>query len=254
MEYSKKLFKEYRESHTIHSGASDDRRVEYFETMFRCDYQHIFEQIGKTSKILEIGCNVGTMLGVLRRHGYINLEGIDLSPDDLKVANEELPKDIPLHYADAFDFLRDHKDEKYDCIFSRAVFEHIKKERLIELLELCKDSLAPGGVLVVDVPNMDWLIAYHERYMDFTHECGYNSNSLGQVMRSVFGNCEIYYTCEKRYPKGTGIGRRMMFGLGRLRTNISRYILGKLFMWSLETPNEIALFSKCIVGVCRKVG
>lgn len=237
--YDKRLYKDYRKSHTLQSGTTDGGRVAFFEKMYEKDYRYIFEEIKKDARILEIGCNVGTMLGVLYRRGYQNLTGIDLSPDDLAVARRELPGDVKLEYADAFDFL-DSVEKKYDAIFSRAVFEHIKKDQIILLLERCKAALNPRGILVIDVPNMDWLLASHERYMDFTHECGYNSDSLGQIMRNVFGNCDLFFAGEKQYSKG-------------LREKFARYILGKLYKWSLETPSEKALFSRDVIGVAKRM-
>lgn len=236
MDYSRRLFKDYRKSHTLQSGVYEENDgMSLFNELWERDYKHIFKSINKNARILEIGCNVGFMLKVLNEHGYENLTGIDLSPDDLEVARKILPENIRLEYADAFAFLQG--DESYDVIFSKAVFEHIKKDCVMELFELCRQKLSNGGVLIVDVPNMDWLIASHERYMDFTHETGYNKDSLGQIFRSVFENCEIYYGGDSKL---------------RIHRRLARMILGSLVCFSFPGTTKEMIFSREVIGVARK--
>ena len=64
--------------------------------------------------------------------------------------------------------------------------EHIEKNRILEFLELVNNSLIEGGIALIEVPNMDWIWASHERYMDFTHEVGFTKESLRQIMRNFF--------------------------------------------------------------------
>lgn len=238
IDYSRELFSNYRKAHIIYTRENDDGRYDQFKELYKNSYEKYFKGKSKNARILEIGCNVGTMLKVLAEEGYKELEGIDLSPDDLKIASHDLPTRVHVEYADAFDYLKE-KMESYDVIYSKAVFEHIKKEKVNDLLKLCKKALKMGGILLIDVPNMDWLLAYHERYMDFTHECGYNSNSLGQIMRNTFGNCEIRYAND--LTEATG-----------LKGKIARKVLYKLINWSIPCLEEEALFSRQVIGVSKK--
>lgn len=124
-------------------------------------------------------------------------------------------------------------------IFSKAVFEHIRKERILELFEKCKYALTNGGILIVEVPNMDWIYASHERYMDFTHEVGFNKDSLGQIARSVFGNCELYFSDDSIRHRG-------------LKGKIARTIFSWLICNSESYIDETSLFKRSIISVCRK--
>ncbi len=236
--YSYELFGNYRKSHVNYTCIRDNGRKEQFERLYRDCYKPIFRKVRKGANILEIGCNEGTMLGVLFDNGYRNLTGIDLSTDDLDIARKSLPQDIKIEYADAFEYLS-NKENVYDVIFSKAVFEHIKKENVIELIKICKRVLKNGGVLVIDVPNMDWLLASHERYMDFTHECGYNINSLGQIMRQYFGNCNLYYANDRSGANG-------------IKGKVAKKILATLISWSIPCISEEAMFSRQIIGVSKK--
>jgi predicted SAM-dependent methyltransferase len=81
--------------------------------------------------------------------------------------------------------------ETYDLIILKAVLEHVSKEKILPFLTTIRNALKTNGMILIDVPNMDWLMAQHERYMDFTHEVGFTRESLAQVMRNVFNNVQV---------------------------------------------------------------
>jgi trans-aconitate methyltransferase len=140
--------------------------------------------------LLEIGCGNGALLYCLREKlNFKNITGIDLSPVDIARAREKLP-DVELLCCDANDYLEQNKNV-FDFIILKAVLEHIPKENILPFLCLLNESLTEQGVVIVDVPNMDWILSGHERYMDFTHEVGFTRESLGQVMRNVFSEVRV---------------------------------------------------------------
>lgn len=57
---------------------------------------------------------------------------------------------------------------------------------MLSFLQSIHFGLKQGWGVIIDVPNMDWLFASHERYMDFTHELGFTVESLGQLGRIYF--------------------------------------------------------------------
>lgn len=139
---------------------------------------------------------------------------------------------------DAFEYLSTNT-KKFDIIYSRAMMEHIEKNRILEFLELVNNSLIEGGIALIEVPNMDWIWASHERYMDFTHEVGFTKESLRQIMRNFFDDVNIEYTNDsKRFHK--------------VRILLARLIVGSL-LYSAEPciPKE-AFWARCILGVGKK--
>lgn len=237
--YSKYLFNNYRSTHGNYSGTKlNGETRKLFREIYIKDLKKIFDQFPKNARILEIGCNMGGMLYEMYSDGFKNLEGIDLSPDDLKIASKYLPSSTTkLQCADANDYLNGKKNE-YDIVFSKAVFEHIKKENIIPLLEKCRQALKPEGIIIIRVPNMDWIISSHERYMDFTHEVGFNENSLGQVMRSVFGNCSLSFVNDDNERIG-------------IKGKVARNIIKLTYKLSLPDINVEALFAREIMGISR---
>jgi len=91
---------------------------------------------------------------------------------------------------DALDFLSD-KENRYDLIISKAVLEHIPKSDISKFSTLIRKSLKNQGRVIVYVPNMDWIMAQHERYMDLTHEVGFTRESLGEILRLYFNDVNI---------------------------------------------------------------
>lgn len=139
---------------------------------------------------------------------------------------------------DAFEYLK-NCNKKYHVIYSKAVLEHIPKENTFELLALINDHLEDDGIVMIDVPNMDWIWAAHERYMDFTHETGYTKESLGQVMRSFFTEVNIDYVDNSERFHG-------------IKSFFARKIFGLLLYWSEPVIEPQNFFSRCILGVGKK--
>lgn len=209
--YSQKLFNQYYEFHGKQIDSDIEMHLKWFYSYYYYNYKRYFEKIDRESNILEIGCNKGLLLHILSNEGFSNIHGVDLSVEDIKTAkdlNSNFKEKI--HCVDAKDFLNEHSSY-FDVIILKAVLEHVKKDEIIPLLELIKYSLKDGGIVLIDVPNMDWIFSGHERYMDFTHEVGFTRESLSQVLRSVFGNAEVNYAISSELGKGIKYMFRKIF-------------------------------------------
>jgi SAM-dependent methyltransferase len=103
------------------------------------------------SKIFEIGCNDGHMLGDLKKIGYKNLFGIEPTKDAFSLAEKKV-KNV---YNDFFskNFLKKKKLKNFDLIYSRHVFEHLYD--LNGVLEAAHLMLKKNGNLMIEVPMHD---------------------------------------------------------------------------------------------------
>jgi predicted TPR repeat methyltransferase len=134
------------------------------------DYDHqMLEELGYTSpttisrllsehladtrsSIFDIGCGTGLTCVYLAEKGYENLDGIDLSPDMVRVAGQRgiyrelLVGDInqPL----------EREDEIYDGVISSGTFTHghVGPQPLDEIFRI----LRPGGILACTVHDDLW--------------------------------------------------------------------------------------------------
>jgi 2-polyprenyl-3-methyl-5-hydroxy-6-metoxy-1,4-benzoquinol methylase len=189
--YRDLLFSNYQKTHVHHLDSEDPRpKLEWFNRYVRLNYLPHFRGYALSDiRVLEIGCNKGFLMAALASLGFRRLTGIDLSPDDIQVAKGLVPE-AELLCTDAESHL-EQKKATYDFVILKAVLEHVSKEKVIPFLMKVRNALKEDGMIIIDVPNMDWLMAQHERYMDFTHEVGFTRESLAQVMRNVFRDVQV---------------------------------------------------------------
>lgn len=136
----------------------------------------------KQARILDIGCGQGHCIAWLRRLGYERVEGVDYSPTMLAVARQHLGKTGLQHIDDLAAWLQRHPDT-FDVITLNQVIEHFTKQDVATNLPLIRQALRPGGVLMVQTPNLCAFDGVRSRYVDITHEIGLTEDSLSQVLR-----------------------------------------------------------------------
>lgn len=132
----------------------------------------------RDSRILDIGCGPGYMLGYLKSQGFSNSIGIDLSQEQIDIA-KSLGHNA--EYANAFDFLVSNPST-FDLIIAFDFFEHFSKSELRRLLRLIYESLRPNGKLILQTPNGTGLFAGFIIYGDLTHETILSPQSLHQLL------------------------------------------------------------------------
>jgi SAM-dependent methyltransferase len=240
-DYRRRFFASYHLTHVAYLDSNNSDKLDWFEKYVKKYYLPIINGLDKNfSKILEIGCNKGFVLAVLNSLGFKNLYGIDLSPEDIEIAKKMVP-DANIACADAFDYL-DNNAGQYDAIILKAVLEHMRKDEGIPFLEKIKEGLKPGGLVVIDVPNMDWLFASHERYMDFTHEVGFTKESLRQLMNNVFSDVRVIPADNIFLP----------FFFGGIKKRVARFILQRFLCWADGQGGTNPIWERSIIGFGKK--
>ena len=133
----------------------------------------------KDARILDIGCGYGNFLYFLQNEGYAETTGIDLNPQQLEVARSLGVMNVQC--CEGKEFLRNSAGQ-FDLISAIDVLEHVRKDHVLEFLDLVHAALRPGGRFLCQVPN---LAAFYRPvfYMDFSHETPFTAPSLKQVLR-----------------------------------------------------------------------
>ena len=230
-----RLFSEYFKS--VYSQSNTFSADEY-----ESSYNHYELNFGKylpakrDACILEIGCGGGHFLYFLKKKGYTNYLGIDLSAEAIEIARTRITCHV--EKMDAVSFLID-KVNCYDAICSNDMIEHIPKKQILDFLLLVYKALNPSGVLLLRLPNMGNPFALNNRYRDFTHECGYTEKSIFQVLY-LSGFRTIHIKPDQLYGKSVNVY------MSKIVSSLLHTIIRKLFWYQGFTSPEI-LSSRMVV-------
>lgn len=241
--YATRLFRSYSRTHLPHLGSRAAAEGKWFRRYVALHYAPALAWMDRQSaRILEIGCSKGYLLNALYGLGYRKIYGVDLSETDLASARDLVPA-AELSCVDALAYLAE-KPGVFQGVIAKAVLEHLPKDSVLPFLERVRGSLSPRGVALIEVPNMNWLFASHERYMDFTHETGFTPESLGQVLRNVFPEVEVHplenVLTESRFAM--------------LRVRWARRLIGTLIGWAEPQAYTPSLWARSLLGVARRGG
>ncbi len=224
-----KYFDEYMES--IFASGTDltpagvERGAEEYEAL----YGHLLPA-SRDAVILDAGSGAGQFLYFLKKKGYTNFTGIDMSPQQVDFCRKNISENVVL--ADVFDYLKE-RHGVFDLISLNDVLEHIPKEKVIPLLSLLRAGLKVGGKLILKTPNLGNFFSVYQRYKDFTHEAGFTERSLRQVLwLAGFREITIF---GPGAPRSKNLKRRMQ----RALELFIRFVLRKLFWYQGYVAPEI---------------
>lgn len=174
----------------------------------------------KSQPILDLGCGWGGFLNFLKSKGYVNLFGIDSSPQQVEIAHKLDLTNVEV--GDLFSAL-EQKENYYACISAFNVLEHLNKEEVLPFCEKALQSLLPGGCLLLEIPNGNSIFGSRTRYWDFTHELSFTPTSIYQIFE-VIGFNKIMI--KERSPVVHGIKSQIRFWLWQaIRLGLSFYLL-----------------------------
>ena len=101
-------------------------------------YEEIFMDLDRNYRIIDIGCNVGHKLELLRRMGFKNLYGLDTNLNTLITATAKYP-DIHFIHANFSDW---KTREQFDIVMTNYSLIHVSPEFIKETLRKCYDFSA----------------------------------------------------------------------------------------------------------------
>ena len=126
---------------------------------------------------------------MLVRHGYRNVVGIDSDPVKVEHARK---RDLDCRAERAFPFLA-ARPQAFDAIFCEQELNHLTKSEILVFLRLCRESLTPGGTLIVHALNGANPITGAEALaQNFDHYNTFTEYTFGQILdHSEFENVKV---------------------------------------------------------------
>ena len=178
MSTQKDLYRSYAGTHYAHTALMRDASYEQMSHFYRGNYlRHLPRD--RSAPICELGCGAGHFLYFLRKEGYTNLVGVDLSEDLVKTCQDMGFANV--EYGDALSFLQ-QRPAAFSAVVCNDLIEHIPRAQMIEFVSAAHGSLKEGAFIVKTI-NAGSLFGAREVFVDFTHEVGFTPESLTQVLR-----------------------------------------------------------------------
>lgn len=175
MNYKKKLYEKYVSTFT----RLDDKinLNESTSRWYREKYIKALKNIGKDKPILDLGCGNGNILYCLKKEGFTNAKGIDISEEQINICKKN---GLNAEVQDTFEFIKNNK-EKYSAVLAIDFLEHFEKDEVLLLFEEIYNMLEPGGVFIFRTPNGDGYLSGNLVYGDFTHSTILTPSSAKQI-------------------------------------------------------------------------
>lgn len=184
-------------------------------------------------RLLEIGTATGSFLDVARRYGF-TVRGLDLSRTFAEIARSRYGLDIDGDFIEEAPLPESH----YDVV---CAFGGIACWRdPVRGLRNIRHSLAPGGVFVLNYPDVDGLVGrlFGDRYPEFNHASLtiFSTRTMKECLKAaglrlVFAENERQYASVSRivtYLK-TDMGRRIARRFGLNPVTIPVIAFGTIF-------------------------
>jgi len=131
----------------------------------------------RASAILEIGCSGGPLLRQLRGGGYVNVTGIDISPEAIALCRQRNLGNVRVMDAQQPDF----PPASFEVITASDVLEHLADPP--RALAAWRQLLRPGGTVIVFVPAFSFLWSGHDEVNHHFHR--YRAGELSSLLRAA---------------------------------------------------------------------
>jgi 2-polyprenyl-3-methyl-5-hydroxy-6-metoxy-1,4-benzoquinol methylase len=193
--------------------------------------------------VLDLGCGHGAVVYFLRRMGYCNVTGIDVSP--AQVAEAARLGIEGIQEGELLETLRNRPNQSQDVVIAFDVIEHFTKDELLSFTDEVLRVLRPGGRWIIHAPNGESPFVGTILYGDMTHEQAFTRRSLAQLLLSSgFSRVE----CHECGPVPAGI------------KSIARWLLWRgicllLRVWCAAETGDIgrdAIFTRNLFAVVYK--
>jgi 2-polyprenyl-3-methyl-5-hydroxy-6-metoxy-1,4-benzoquinol methylase len=147
--------------------------------------------LDKNADITDVACGGGNLLHFFKHKQFKNVSGIDISPEQVKLARQVTSS---VDEANVLDWLEEHPSA-FDLITGLDIIEHFNKSEVLHYLEASYNALKPGGNLILQTLNAESPWSGSIRYGDFTHEVGFTPDLLSRLLNIVgFQDMEIRET------------------------------------------------------------
>lgn len=161
-----------------YAGAEDVRQRHEQRALYYRWFTKGWLDVPPSTPVLDIACGSGQLLYFLRQQGFTDLVGVDLDRTQVEIGRE---LGLDCRCATIQDFLAEGS-KPFGVVAMLDILEHFTREELFPVMEAVAARMAPGGRLIVSVPNADSPHGLRSTYADITHEISFTPTSLSELM------------------------------------------------------------------------
>jgi SAM-dependent methyltransferase len=172
------------------AGAASFSDFDYlaFEARFRPEEsvrerQKVYiELLRNSNRVVDLGCGRGELLGLLRAEG-VSAYGVEIEPDFIGLLEDT---GIEVVAEDAVAHLAGLETGAVDGIVASHLVEHLPSAAVTQLVGLAAEKLAKDGLLIVETPNPESLVAGSVNFhRDLSHLRPIHPDTLAFLCESV---------------------------------------------------------------------
>lgn len=168
---------------------------ERFEDRFRPEVsvrerqEEYVELLRGVDRVVDLGCGRGELIEMLRDSG-VSAYGVEIDPDFIALLEE---KGIEIVAEDAVAHLEGLEDRSLGGIVGSHLVEHLPAAAVTRLVAAAVEKLSDGGVLILETPNPESLIAGSVNFhRDLTHVRPIHPDTLAFLAESAgFSSVEV---------------------------------------------------------------
>jgi SAM-dependent methyltransferase len=157
------------------------QKLEWFYMEGKWEFEEAIKDLVDCKKILEVGCGPGFFVEKASKELKGSLiKGIEITESTIGRA---LKRNLPVELVDLSELVK--RGEVFDAVCSFQVLEHASQP--CDLLQTMVQVLAPGGRLIVCVPNRDSFLRHQYNLLDMPphHMTRWNTTSL-RFLQKIF--------------------------------------------------------------------
>ncbi|MSU58485.1 MAG: class I SAM-dependent methyltransferase [Pedosphaera sp.] len=128
--------------------------------------------------VAELACGHGSFLHWLKTKNFSAIAGVDSSPPQIALARQT---GAPVDEDDVNRWLARQTKNHFGALVAIDLVEHLAKDEFMVLLRGAHTALAPGGSLILRLPNGDSPFVGMNLFNDITHVWTYTPNCLNSL-------------------------------------------------------------------------
>ena len=128
--------------------------------------------------VAELACGHGSFLHWLKTQNFSCLTGVDSSTEQIQLARQV---GVTVDQDDVNRWLARQPQNHFGALVAIDLVEHLPKNDFMEFLRHARAALAPGGSLILRLPNGDSPFVGRNLFNDITHVWTYTPNCLNSL-------------------------------------------------------------------------